>query len=314
MCKKYLKDIPHLDKEYNFEKNIDLDFDKLTHGSGKKAWWKCNMCKEKWQVSPNQRTFLNKNCPYCNGQKVSKKNNLAVTHPHLLKEWSNKNKVKPEEVTVGSENVVWWKCKKGHEWKTKISCRKNHNCPYCSGNKVCEDNCLKTTHPELSKEWASNNLSPKNITSGSNKKINWKCKKCKYVWKATPNNRANLKSGCPKCNESKGEKIIEQFIIDLEIRFKREHKFSDFKKYRFDFALFEKYKKKPFAVIEYHGTQHYEPVRFGGISLAKAKENLVSCKKRDLIKKQYCLNNNIKYLEIPYSEKENIKQLIKDFL
>ena len=36
-------------------------------------------------------------------------------------------------------------------------------------------------------------------------------------------------------------------------------------------------------------------------------------KNNDLIKKNYCIDNNIKYLEIPYTEKDNIEQIIKEF-
>lgn len=44
-----IKNIPKLVQEYNFEKNKELDFNKLTHGSNKKVWWKCSKQHE-WQA------------------------------------------------------------------------------------------------------------------------------------------------------------------------------------------------------------------------------------------------------------------------
>ncbi|PEU80997.1 hypothetical protein COI79_32665 [Bacillus thuringiensis] len=44
---------------------------------------------------------------------------------------------------------VWWKCEKGHEWKTEISSRtsKNTKCPYCIGRLATPETCLQATHP-----------------------------------------------------------------------------------------------------------------------------------------------------------------------
>ena len=44
-------------------------------------------------------------------------NSLAEVHPELVSEWSEKNKIKPAEVSIGSHKKVIWKCEKGHEWE-----------------------------------------------------------------------------------------------------------------------------------------------------------------------------------------------------
>lgn len=51
-------------------------------------------------------------------------------------------------------------------------------------------------------------------------------------------------------------------------------------------------------LIEYNGQQHYEPVRFGGISMKKAKENLEKQLIRDQDVREFAIINNIKLLEI----------------
>ena len=43
-------------------------------------------------------------------------NSLAEVHPELVSEWSEKNKIKPTEVSIGSHKKVIWRCEKGYEW------------------------------------------------------------------------------------------------------------------------------------------------------------------------------------------------------
>ena len=57
-----------------YEKNNKLGLDprELTHGSGKKVWWKCSKGHE-WKAACCSRTRGN-GCPYCAGKKVCKDN------------------------------------------------------------------------------------------------------------------------------------------------------------------------------------------------------------------------------------------------
>lgn len=64
-------------------------------------------------------------------------------------------------------------------------------------------------------------------------------------------------------------------------------------------------------LIEYQGKQHYEPIEFfGGIKAFKKQ------KKRDAMKKEYALKNNIQLIEIPYTEKtyEDIKKYLSKYI
>ena len=55
-------------------------------------------------------------------------------------------------------------------------------------------------------------------------------------------------------------------------------------------------------IIEFDGQQHYEP-KFG-------KESFAITQKHDEIKNQYCKNNNINLLRVPYFEGHNIENII----
>lgn len=316
--KKYLKDIPKLVSEYDFEKNADIDFDNLTHGSGKRVWWKCSKGHE-WEQLVTTRASAGNNCPYCANKKVCQDNCLKTLYPELSKEWSGKNVKNCNEYVSCSMRCVFWKCSKCKcDWKARIQDRvqKKSGCPYCAGKKANEFNSLLSVMPEVAKEWSGKNkLKPEEITYGSKKKIWWKCKKCDHEWLATPNSRTcTRRQGCPRCSESKGEKLVSKELDKLNIRNKREYKFKELGNYRFDFALFQKYKKKPYAIIEFHGEQHYRPVRINGMTKERSIKKFNSCQINDKIKKQYCIDNNIKYLEIPYGEKDNAEKLIRKFI
>lgn len=66
--------------------------------------------------------------------------------------------------------------------------------------------------------------------------------------------------------------------------------------------------------IEYDGRQHFEPVRFGGISETRAKENLKKTQEMDLLKNNFCLENGYLLLRIPYTEQANITTLVTNFI
>ena len=58
-------------------------------------------------------------------------------------------------------------------------------------------------------------------------------------------------------------------------------------------------------VIEYDGKQHFKPVDiFGG------QDGFEETQLHDQIKTQYCKDNNIELIRIPYWEKDNIEEIL----
>ena len=48
-------------------------------------------------------------------------NSLSAVHPELIVEWSKKNlPLTPDDITFGSNKIVWWKGSCGHEWQTSV--------------------------------------------------------------------------------------------------------------------------------------------------------------------------------------------------
>ena len=203
--KKYVIDNAELMAEWNWEKNIEFDFDPklLTVGSGKKVWWKCSKGHE-WQATIDRRS-QGKGCPYCSGRNAIKgKNDLQTVNPALAKEWNydKNNGLTPTDVLPSSNKKVWWKCDKGHEWQAMIRSRNDgRGCPYCSGRHADNGkNDLQTVNPVLATEWnyeRNCGLMPIDVLPNSNKKVWWKCSKG-HEWQSTVANRNNG-NGCPYC-------------------------------------------------------------------------------------------------------------------
>lgn len=127
---------------------------------------------------------------------------------NLLKEFHNKKNqgISLKDYSYGSPKSVWWKCKKGHEWKARIAHRSaGRGCPYCAGQLADSKNNLKVLYPNLMKEWSKKNLlKPEKLRPGSSKKAIWKCAKG-HEWTAIINSRVKGKK-CPYCTNRKVDK------------------------------------------------------------------------------------------------------------
>ncbi len=147
---------PILAKEWNYEKNGIIKPEQFTANSNKKVWWRCGKGHE-WQATIGSRN-TGAGCPYCSGHLVIKGvNDLKTANPTLASEWNYEKNcdLRPERITANSGKNVWWRCKKGHEWKSSIIHRnQGTSCPYCSGKMVLKGyNDLPTITPYIANEW-----------------------------------------------------------------------------------------------------------------------------------------------------------------
>ena len=217
---------PDIAIEWHPTKNGFLKPEHFLPYSTHKVWWKCKQGHE-WEAKISSRVSGN-NCPYCSNKKVLKGfNDLTTVKSDLLKEWdyeeNNNLGIYPDEVTYGSNKIVWWKCSRGHKWQAKIGERSHGTCcPICSNHQVLVGyNDLATVRPDLLKEWnykKNINVSPNQVTSNANRKVWWICEKG-HEWEANINNRAgnnNIKgTGCPYCAN---QKVLKGFN-DLQSKY-----------------------------------------------------------------------------------------------
>lgn len=186
----------------------DLSPTEITYGSNKRVWW-VGKCGHEWQASVKDRTSHDRTgCPYCAGKLVLHGyNDLASRCSDLAEEWSDRNLFSACDVTYGSNKLVWWHGKCGHEWQATVKSRAtgiHTGCPYCSGNRVLAGfNDLETRFPEVAREWSERNLPllPSQVTAYCNKKA-WWSGSCGHTWEARISDRS-AGHGCPYCTDHK---------------------------------------------------------------------------------------------------------------
>lgn len=106
-------------------------------------------------------------------------------------------------------------------------------------------------------------------------------------------------NSCGCLNTSWGEKYVEKILKKINCNYKKQYTFKDLVsnknyKLRFDFAIFDKENNLK-CLIEYDGQQHYYPVEcYGG---QKGYQETIE---RDNLKNNYCKDNNINLIRIPY--------------
>lgn len=219
----------------------------------------------------------------------------------------------------GNAELLKWQCLKDSckeiflmNWS---DIQQGTQCPYCCGRRAGLSNCLATKNPELASQWhptLNGELTPYDVTCGSHKYIIWKCKECGYEWEAQVAKRALYNRGCPECNKSKGEKQLDIILTQYNVPHNSQYTFDNLvgiggNLLRFDVPVFWDVKKTNLRMlIEYDGIQHFEWVK-GWITKKEFKRIQI----HDQLKNEYCKNNNIKLIRIPYWDFENIEEILK---
>ncbi len=116
--------------------------------------------------------------------------------------------------------------------------------------------------------------------------------------------------GCSLCNNSKGEIQVRMWLIENSIKFQQQKTFKDCVdkiQLRFDFYL-----PNHNILIEFDGAQHFSSVHYRGhIQDQETKEKyFAKVQKSDQIKNDYCKQNNIKLIRIPYTKLKQIPKIL----
>jgi len=113
----------------------------------------------------------------------------------------------------------------------------------------------------------------------------------------------NHTTSCGCVTKSIGETNVEKILTDNNVSFKSQYKFSDCRDKRelpFDTAVLNKDTKQVEYIIEFDGTQHKKPSRKFGM------ESFLKTQQHDKIKNDYCKENNIPLIRIPYEKRDKM--------
>lgn len=268
--------------------------------SNVKLQMKHQVCGHEYPVTPNQ--FFNGNrCPEC--AKNKRKNQPSKSNETFKKE---------VKMMGAGEYVVctpYQKAKTELEMK-HLPCGQSFDikptefiagkrCPTCFPKR----NRVRKTHAdyvEIVKEIGQGEYELVSEYKHSKQHVQMKHLVCNEVFRVRPDIFSNG-SRCPKCRKSKGERMIESILKDMDISYKTQVRFNDCRRaypLPFDFGIFDKDGLVLF-LIEYDGLQHFKPVDYFG-----GKETFVERIKNDRIKSDYAKTNKIPLLRLSYQQEE----------
>ena len=199
--------------------------------------------------------------------------------------------------------------KQGKDWLWHCRCECGNECDVAGGSlrakrtKSCgclkkeKDRTTKNTWDDLTGKTFSHLTVIKRVESDKYGHARWECS-CDC---GNPNHLIvladNLKRGhttsCGCERLSHGEQIIIKLLNENNISYEKEKtlfKFSNGTNARFDFFINNQY------LIEYDGETHYTYNLHGWHN----KQQLQQQQERDIIKNQWCKDNNIPLIRIPY--------------
>lgn len=260
---------------------------------------KCLICEFEWKVRPNN-VLTHKGCPKCN-------KHIVKSHDDFINIVQQNNpEIEILETFLPSQLTIKCKCRKHNIiWNANVeSILRGGGCHLCGKEKASLQ--LKKTQEQFLNELKEKHFQiiPLEEYKGDKAKIRFKCLKCSYEWITSAHIILHGR-GCLRCNQSIGEKKVEQWLLSRNIQYESQKRFEDcidIKPLPFDFYL-----PTYIACIEFDGEQHFKAREFFG-----GQEAYDYLHKHDIIKTKYCQDNNIPLLRIPYYA--NVEEELEKFL
>lgn len=212
-----------------------------------------------------------------------------------------------------NKSKIFIQCGKKHIWQTTWgTIQKGHWCPECADTAPSIEEVRKVVAKKGGKLLSKSYRNAKT-------KLKVRCERCQSVWNPTMD---AIRKGhwCPRCSSGKGQRKLAEILEEIyhcEVKIN----FRDF-----DWLKNEKTKgiqeldaflPSIKLAVEYDGIQHFQPVRWGNISQARAEEKFRKTKKRDARKNRLVRKNkaDVKYfLRVKYTTDltiENIKRELR---
>lgn len=260
---------------------------------------KCgNLFETNWHEF-NSKKFPKRQCNKCGRKKPNDENKITCK---IIEEYLKNNNYTCKLIStayVDCDSKLEFECACGNHFFASWSNIKRMSglCKKCSMSPITHDDYMNRVSKYLDRFDVISKY------HGSDKNIDIRCKKCGFIIHQRAKHTYERGMYCPCCDGTKGEQYISNYLLINKIDYIPQYKFEDCKYINplpFDFYL-PKYN----ICIEYQGKQHYESIEyFGGEK--SFKEQI----KRDNIKKQYCNDNRIIFLEISYKDFNNIDKIL----
>ena len=224
MPKRFFSEFEDKDNVNSWSDKNELKPHQVKISSRKKIIFKCNKCLHEFESVLNSVTGNGSWCPYCSINILCGKETCTLCFEKSFSSfddkdkvncWSDKNILKPIEVSKGSGKKIIFKCKCGHEFESGLNNVTGKNrtwCPFCSNNKLCgQESCtscsgksfLSFDDKDKLNCWSYKNiLKPIEVFKNSNTKFIFKCKKCDHEFESSLNSVTRGR-WCPFCSNNK---------------------------------------------------------------------------------------------------------------
>ena len=267
---------------------------------------RCNIHNLEWVVSP-EKILNGCGCAKCGKEKYHK--SRAKTTKEYIEEVKRiNNNIEVLGEYISNRTPILHKCNIHNiEWNiAPYSILQGQGCYKCRNEKIAEKK--QKTHEQYVEELKNINpniIAVENYIDASTPILH-KCLFDQCEWKARPANIL-FGAGCPQCNESNGERKIRLWLERNNITYEVQKKFDnccDINPLPFDFYLPEHN-----ISIEFDGKQHFEPIEYFG-----GQEKFEIQRKHDKIKDNFCKENGIFLLRIPYYKFKEIEEELNNFI
>lgn len=267
----------------------------------------CNKCGYEWNTKPTNILKI-KGCPKCLNPK-------RKSHKEFLKDLEDRNiQVELLSPYINYTTKIKRKCLMCEDISEMLPCDiLNGCCKGCYKDKMRKHFAMP--HEVFCDKFYSKYGKNYKILSNyvnTKTKIDVKHKICGETFSFLPSNMQNPSTCiCPCCynKNSNGERFLQKYFYENNIEYEIHKTFDDLKGVKNGHLSYDFYLKDKNLLIEYQGIQHYQPVKvFGG------NEKFAIQQEHDKRKRHYATNNNIKLLEIPYWEYDNITVILANEL
>lgn len=242
--------------------------------------------------------------------------------------WASMGKAKPHDPgyqirfkcgkTYYTLKTQVWKCMSPNDvgWRTCYNCNKTCNEPCRWDQQVSHKisvTPLREADLQPGKVFGDLKLIDFAFNAKRHNYYEFECVKCgAHSFHMPPTNKADINAcSCQACADVRyrGPRAIKEYLDQFHIKYEKEYRFKDCvyqKQLPFDFAIFYPTGQLK-CLIEYDGEQHYKFIKHWHGD----EEGFKLQQLRDKIKTEYCKNHNIKLIRIPYTEYDNIKQILQ---
>lgn len=310
---------------WDYSMNTDIKPNMLRYSAHKKVWIKCEKGVHKSELKNvnSFTTHVNKNgksiimdCKQCNS--IAQWGIDNICPDFLEKYWdyekNSKLGLEPWNIAKSANKKVWIKCQEkeyhGSYLVYSSSFTRGGRCSYCGNFKV---------HPKDSLGQYLEDNNSLHLWSDKNKKTSyefapfstqvawWKCHNNEHKdYQRTISVGTKLELRCPQCDFSKGETLINNYLIQNKIVNTPQKTYEGLLGLGGGLLSYDFYLPSYNLLVEYQGEYHDGNLTGNN----KTFFNLEKQQEHDRRKRGYAEKNNINLLEIWYWDYDNIEEIL----